>query len=521
MLDLRFWLSPSRRPTHYIPWLICFAGSLGCGTDADRPPTASATSAAANATSAAAGGSAGEPTTSPAPPDEASEPAKDGEVPVPDGTPEELFDFMQKIELEELGAESDDAVQPAAPKSPAAQGRSIRRVMRARLAACDKILARQIPEETRTRAIGLRLDALRTLAATDPDHYASEFTEYLNRLDQGSDPFLARMAKATRLQTHINDFISTPQGDSAALLDELRKLLADPESGPEVMTAARDGFGWAFQQGEVELASQAFRLIGERFRSSPDANLAQEAQSLGSQAINIQLSQLARGVLENKPEAGPAMLAMLTELIDPAQTDPNVPAYAMQTAQFFEFSGHATEAEQAYQLILARYQDSSDTNLAATVKTSVELALRRLKLIGSQLTLQGVQISGNAFDWESYRGKWVIVAFWTTWHTGWPAEVEHLRKVIRDYREPAVEVVSISLDDHRGDLEKYLREQPAPWPVLVNADPNAAGFENENAIRCGVEAVPFVLLVDPTGQVVDIHLTQDRLTTTLQQHVKK
>ena len=113
-----------------------------------------------------------------------------------------------------------------------------------------------------------------------------------------------------------------------------------------------------------------------------------------------------------------------------------------------------------------------------------------------------------------------VVCFWTTWHEGWLAEVENLRKAIGAYQDPFVEVVAISLDDDRNLLERFLKEHPTYWPVLVNPDPTTAGFENPNALRCGVEAVPFILLVDPQGRVVDVHLMGERLPAALAEHVK-
>ena len=55
---------------------------------------------------------------------------------------------------------------------------------------------------------------------------------------------------------------------------------------------------------------------------------------------------------------------------------------------------------------------------------------------------------------------------------------------------------------------------------VVDPDPTSAGFENPNAVRCGVEAVPFILLVNPQGEVVDIHLMGDRLSAALAAQVK-
>jgi hypothetical protein len=114
----------------------------------------------------------------------------------------------------------------------------------------------------------------------------------------------------------------------------------------------------------------------------------------------------------------------------------------------------------------------------------------------------------------------VVVAFWATWHQDWQNELRSINAAVGPFRDPAVEVVTISLDDERNALERYLKENRTAWPVLVNPDPLAAGFENANAVRCGVEAIPFVLLVNPEGNVVDIHLLGQRLVDTLNRELK-
>ncbi len=494
-------------------WLLALVlATVGCGPQPAQEPASSATKSPI-----AAAQLKGE--SKPA----AAEPS----VEIPEGTPEELFAFLEQLELRELGTPEGNESEDAPARAESEQAMSIQRVMQARVAVAEKILARSVPEETRTRAIRIKLDALRTLAALDPDRGAKPYQAFVDRLMQGSDPFLRRMAQVSQFQAQVNKHLAESEqgggseGDGKPLLQKLETLLADPEAGPETLDATRDAFGWVFQAGDIETATEGFLRIGQRFQSHPDENLAAEANSLVSQATNIRLAQLAKSVVDGKQGALEDLLAEMKTLVAPENHNPNALAYAMQTAQFFEFSGYAREAQQAYQLILERYQNDDDAQLVADVRRSVTLAQRRLGLVGSELKIEGVRIGSDSFNWDDYRGKWVLVCFWTTWHTGWPQELQNIRQAIGPFRDPPIEVVSISLDDDRNLLERYLRENPTAWPVVVDPDPNAAGFENANAVRCGVEAVPFILLVDPTGKVADIHLMGERLATVLQQKIKR
>ncbi len=107
------------------------------------------------------------------------------EIPIPDGTPDELFQFLQELETREMGI-----VQDAAASDPAVRGQALRRLMNARVRACDKILATEIAAETRVSAVQMKLDALRTLVAMEPAAWKDAFANFSQQLIDGNDPLL-------------------------------------------------------------------------------------------------------------------------------------------------------------------------------------------------------------------------------------------------------------------------------------------------------------------------------------------
>ena len=440
---------------------------------------------------------------------------------LPEGTAEELFEYLAKLEETALApAEAKGESQAAAED----QGAKLRELMRKRIAISDRIMSKQVPDETQLRALRVKLDALRTLAALDASRYRTVFAELVEQLTKGGNPLVARMARCTRWQSGVTDYLSLdpakakPEDLTAAstsVIQQLDSLLADPEAGPETLDAARNAMGWIFEAGNVDLAAEGYRKIGEKFQAASEEAVATEGRSLLSQAMRLELTQLSRQVMDQREGALPAMLDGLDRLMKPEQLDPNVLGYAIQTAEFLEFTGHPAESLQAYEKILTRFANNPDATVVSTIQRTVELARRRLGLIGSDATLEGVTLGGEAFDWNSFRGKWVLVGFWTTWQVNAREEIDRLREAVRARSADNLEVVLVNLDDDRNALERFLKESPIGWKVLVQPDPAAAGFENPNAVRCGVETVPFVMLVNPEGKVADIHLIGDRLKAAL------
>lgn len=446
-------------------------------------------------------------------------------LPVPDGTPEELFAFMDETterELPELSGEvtSDEETEPSA-DAPSGDDYGLRliRLMKSRIVACDKIIGGDPPAESKTRAIRIRLDAMRTLAALRPEEYSREFEAYTDRIVKGNDPFLRRMANSIMFQASVNRYISQAASKPDEIFQSLEALLSDKQAGPEVFTAVRDATGWIFQNGDIETATQLYRRLGDHFSNHEDEVLAAEATNLQSQAIELGLKQLIFRISEDKAKPG-ELVDRVKQLIAPENLDEPILAYAMQTASFFENNGYYDEARQTYDMIYDRFAEDADEETALAVQHSIDFARRRLGLLDSKIRLDGVRLNGEPFKWESYRGEWVVVCFWTSWHREWTAEADSIRSAVASMGDKNISVVSINMDDDRNALERYLQENSAYWPIVVSPDPATPGFENENAVRCGVEAVPFVLLVDPDGKVTDIHLLGDRLPAALQKRIE-
>lgn len=516
---------PCRKGTRVLSCLL-LAGLLGnitgCSGDEGTPDaTASEATASGDSSSGSAAKNGTKPIEAEAKPSE-----QELVTEVPEGTAEELFDFMAKREIEELGQESqpEEGVasdgKPTEP-DPVEQGVRLRRLMRTRIVACDKIMSKEVPEETRVRALGIKFDALRTLAALDPEAVGPSFQEFIDQMLASGNPLIERMAKATRFQGHVNDYLTSGKESPDKLLDELRQLLENQEAGPETLSAARDAMGWLLESGNIDTSAAGLRLLGERFQAHADENMSAEARSLFSQAIQLQLQQQMRQIDEKKEGAIEGLLQKIQELLQPEKLDPNALGYATQSAQFLEFTGHTAEALKVYEFIGTRFKGFEDATVETSVNRGVDLARKRLKLIGQPLQLEGVTLKGDAFDWSTYRGKWVLVVFWTTWQNDVTKEIDRIREAVRAYQDPAVDVVLINLDDDRNALERFLKQNPVGFKVLVQPDPNAAGFENPNAVRCGVEAVPFILLATPEGTVADIHLMGPRLEQVLSEKVKK
>ena len=154
--------------------------------------------------------------------------------------------------------------------------------------------------------------------------------------------------------------------------------------------------------------------------------------------------------------------------------------------------------------LMPHFQSSKDPQIQQ-VLISLKGIERRLGLPGNQIKLTGTMLDGSKLDWESYRGKVVLVDFWATWCGPCRAEVPNVMKMYKAYHDKGFEVLGISLDERREQAESYIKQTEIPWASMFSDNPSERGWNNPMAVRYGITGIPRAILIDREGKVV--HMT--------------
>jgi len=117
--------------------------------------------------------------------------------------------------------------------------------------------------------------------------------------------------------------------------------------------------------------------------------------------------------------------------------------------------------------------------------------------------LKGTSLQGETVDTTQYRGKPVLVVFWASWGgQSVRRELPDLGKLQDKFRARGLEIIGVSLDNERTDLEAFLKEQQLGWPQIFEP----GGIDSRLATEFGIISLPTMFLVDGQGKVVSRNL---------------
>jgi cytochrome c biogenesis protein CcmG/thiol:disulfide interchange protein DsbE len=107
----------------------------------------------------------------------------------------------------------------------------------------------------------------------------------------------------------------------------------------------------------------------------------------------------------------------------------------------------------------------------------------------------GTTLDGQSYDIDTYRGRWVVVNFFST--TCVPCQQEHpeLLSFARIHQQKGdAEVVSIVFQDDPDKVKAFFATNGGDWPVIDHSD-------TDFALEFSITGVPESFLVDPSGIV--------------------
>lgn len=200
------------------------------------------------------------------------------------------------------------------------------------------------------------------------------------------------------------------------------------------------------------------------------------------------VARLMRGLRPSDPSQREAVLKAARQFQAAHPTDSRVAALLAEVATLFDQQPTTKEA---------LLEDARSANPDDELKARINDDLKRVRLLGTEVSLRFTTLQGEEFQVEALRGRPVFVIFFATVSPPAVAALGQLQQEIASLPKGSVAVVGVSLDEKREPLVALLKARGLTWPVAFDG----RSWESPLVRDFGINALPTVWLLDSRGRL--------------------
>ena len=318
----------------------------------------------------------------------------------------------------------------------------------------------------------------------------------------------------------------------------LQQVLQPPSFPPEWETNPPSKEALAvYQKQQGDMAAGVAEKVGEFLKQFPKSDQAEQARSIEGQLLNVaarlgntnaaakvaaltearlkdpntpeeerfqlRVEQLQRRFAETGETNHTAMLTAMEKGVREVQKE--FPARPEGAALLLGLAEEwLNQGDQDHALKLAR---EVATSKDPEIKESAAGLIKKLERVGKPLAIQFKALDGREVDLAKLHGKVVLLDFWATWCGPCIQELPQLKAAYDKLNAKGFEIIGISLDQERAELEKMIAEKKMPWPQYFEG-----GDKNKFADEYQIAAIPTMWLVDKKGNLRDLNAREDLAT---------
>jgi thiol-disulfide isomerase/thioredoxin len=296
--------------------------------------------------------------------------------------------------------------------------------------------------------------------------------------------------------------------ERADLLEKIAGAASTDDERGNWLRQLTDMISAAVQMGNCpDGADRLQKLFDSMQKNEADKNMAAYVkfrQMMAANALAWRAKDVDPGTVQKE------WLRSLEAFLKDYPTAPDASEAMLQMAFADEFSGQEDEAVKWYGRIEKEFPESPAAQKAVGARTRLESEGKPIRFAAQSIQNKPLKLSDPAF-----RGKVVLLQFWATWSDAARRDMPVLKELMAKYGKNFV-VISVSLDNDRSEVEKYLTENKLPWPQVFEP----GGLDSPPANQLGILTVPTLMLIDPQGKVVSKNIQATEVEAQLKKVVR-
>ena len=161
-------------------------------------------------------------------------------------------------------------------------------------------------------------------------------------------------------------------------------------------------------------------------------------------------------------------------------------------ANLYQAMGNEMEALKWLEAFLANNPEDPEW----TKRASDRVATLKAKWTGEFTEVPIENLSGQTMDLSKYRGKVVLLDFWTTWCGPCKASLPAMRRFHKKAAKEPFVLIGISGDKSADIVEKYVKKKKIPWSQFMDPSLGKTGRLFK------VHSYPSYVLLDHNGKII-------------------
>lgn len=383
----------------------------------------------------------------------------------------------------------------------------------------ERLLQLDLNEEQRLFAVQNMLVALLKRIATTDLKARENIYEIIPNYVEDENKRIQQAAWSALTTVQLADYLRVEDADSTELDATIDQMLTRFKDNPQVTKELQGVVVQLMIRNRRDKALEMMDKISKVYADSDNPNLQNMSEVIKDRMYltQIQFDVLADRIRQGQEGYQDQFLVMVKQLATRKDMGKEIYREILWAERWLEEINQYEDAEKMLSILEDNLSNHSDETFSQIVAEDIAKARIRLNLVGKPLVLKGQNRAGKSLSTEEQKGKVTLVIFWSATEPGSVKLLQQLLQVYRRYQPRGLEIVSYCIDKNISQAISIFGNQTPPWISMYR---KTGASDHQGPEKAGVQQIPYLVLLNREGVVVDVNVPVRKLADELEKLLK-